>query len=301
MSFEPILLAPEETAEEIYPYRRVWQTSWLEILVLLFGVVLIIVLTDILHVLPDDLSDPLPRMGIALLPLGAWFVFSYRGERRAMQPRPGLLGIVVLGGLVANGIAIPLEERLFVPDQWLPQSGFFGRVLGYMFTLGFTTEFLKYAVLRYTVWPHRFNQRLDGIAYALAVSLGFATVYNLHFALYTETTLPATALRVTSNTFSHLAIGLLIGFFLAELRIGRPPVFWLPMGLMLAAFLSGLYYAFRNLAIVGGLNVGSTASAPIRGLALALGLVTVMFFIVAFLVESADARMEALTGRRQAL
>jgi RsiW-degrading membrane proteinase PrsW (M82 family) len=301
VSFEPILLAPEEIAEEIYPYRRVWQTSWLEILVLLFGVVLILLLTDILHILPDDLSDPLPRLGIALLPLGAWLVFSYRGERRALQPRPALLGIVVLGALVANGIAVPLEERLFVPDQWLPQSGFFGRVIGYMLTVGFTAEFLKYAVLRYSVWPHRFNQRLDGIAYALAVSLGYATVYNLRFALYTEATLPATALRVASFTFSHLAIGLIIGFALAELRIGRPPVFWLPVNLLLAAFLSGLYYAFRNLAIVGGLNVGSTASAPIRGFALAVGLVMIMFFTVAFLVESADARMEALTGRRHAL
>jgi RsiW-degrading membrane proteinase PrsW (M82 family) len=302
VSFEPILLAPEEVAEEIYPYRRVWQTSWLEILVLLFGVVLILLLTDILHILPDNLgNDLLPRLGIALLPFGAWLLFSYRGERRALQPRPGLLGIVVLGALVANGIAVPLEERLFVPDQWLPHNGFFGRVLGYMLTLGFTAEFLKYAVLRYTVWPQRFHQRLDGIAYALAVSLGFATVYNVRFALFADASLPATALRVASFTFSHLAIGLIIGFALAELRIGHPPVFWLPMNLLLASFVSGLFYAFRNLAIVSGLGVGSTASAPIRGLILALGLVTIMFFIMAFLIESADARMEALTGRRHAL
>lgn len=301
MSFEPILLAPEEELEEIYPYRRVWRTSWLEVGTLLLAVIIVVVLTSFIGVLPSDLRDPLPKTAIALLPLVAWFVFSYRGERRAIEPRQGLLGVLLLGMLAANGLAIPLEERLFVPDQWLPGLGFFGRVLGYMMTLGITTQFLKYAILRYTVWPHRLQQRLDGIAYALAVSVGFATVYNLHVALYTDATLSATALRVASITFSHLATSLIMGFFLVELRIGRPPVFWLPTGLVLAAFLDGLYYAFRSLAIVSGLNVGSTASAPMRGLALALGIVIVMFTSVAFIIESADARMEALTGQRRAV
>ena len=143
--------------------------------------------------------------------------------------------------------------------------------------------------------------RLDGIAYAMAAAVGYAVVLNLHAALYTDASLVATALRVASNTFSHVAIGLIMGFFLAELRLGRPPVFWLPLGLLLASFLSGLYYAFRNIAIVGGLGVGSTGSAPLRGLALALGLVIILFAVLAFIIESSDARMEALTGRRQAL
>jgi len=301
LSFEPILLSPEEEAIEIYPYRRVWRTSGFEVGVLLAAVLLIFLLTDVLQVLPTSLRDPLPKVGIAVLPLAAWFLFSFRGERRALSPRPALLRVLVLGILVANAIAIQLEERLYRPEEWLPGSGFFGRVLGYMLTVGITAEFLKYAVLRYTVWPSCFRQRLDGIAYALAVSLGYAIVYNLRFALYTDATLVATALRVASITFSQLGVGVIIGFFLAELRISRPPIFWLPVGLMLAALLSGLYYGFRSITIVSGLNVGATASSPIRGLALALGLVVLMFSIFAFIIESADARMEALTGRRHTL
>jgi Na+-translocating ferredoxin:NAD+ oxidoreductase RnfA subunit len=142
---------------------------------------------------------------------------------------------------------------------------------------------------------------LDGIAYAMAAAVGYAVVLNLHAALDTDSSVTATALRVASNTFSQVAVGLIMGFFLAELRIGRPPVFWLPGGLLLAAFASGLYYAFRGIAIVGGLSVDSTGSAPLRGLALALALVLIVFAIIAFIIESSDARMEALTGRRQAL
>lgn len=301
MSFEPILLAPEEQPEEIYPYRRVWRTSWLEMSLLFFATAILYVLSEFLAVLPAGLQGPLFKVGFALLPLGAWFAFSYWGERRAPQPRTGLIGVLILGGLVANGIAIPLEEHLFLPGRWLPGSGFFGRVLGYMFTIGFTAEFLKYAVLRYAVWPRRFQQRLDGIAYALAVSLGYATAYNLRAALFTDATLAATALRVASVTFSQLGVGVIMGFFLAELNIGRTPVFWLPAGLGLASFVSGLYYAFRGIAIVSGLSTVGTASSPIRGLLLGFGLVVVVFVSLAFIVQSADTRMEALTGRREAL
>ncbi len=301
MSFEPILLAPEEEAVEVYPYRRVWRTAWLEVAALVIVVAGVVVLTQFTNTLPTNYNATWAKTAVALVPFGAWLLFSYRGERRAVQPREGLLGVLVLGALVANAIAIPLEEGLFVPERWMVRSGFFSRVLSYTFTIGFTAEFLKYAVLRYTVWPARFEQRLDGVAYALAVAVGYATVYNLHVALYTEATLSAAALRIASHTFLHMALAPITGYFLAELRIGRPPVFWIPAGLFLTALLSGLYYAFRALALVSGLGIAATASAPLRGLALAVAAVSAALVIMAFLIESADTRMEALTGRRQTI
>lgn len=293
MSFEPILLAPEEEVQEVYPFRRVWRTSWLEVTLLLAAVLAILLLTGLFDVLPDDLRDPLPKLGIALLPLAAWLLISYRGERRALQPRRNLIGVLVLGMLVANGIAMPLEERLFIPDEWLPVQGFFGRVLGYTATVGFTAEFLKFAVLRYTIWPGHFRQRLDGVAYALAVSVGFASVLSVRYALYVDATLTATALRVASITLSQLAVGVIMGFFLAELVIGRVPIFWIPAGLALASLLSGLYYGFRGIAIVSGLSTTGEASAPVRGLALAFGMVTVLFVSMAFIIDNADKRLES--------
>jgi len=301
VSFEPILLAPEEELEEIYPYRRVWRTAWIEVSLLLIVVLALYSLTTIFEIIPADSREPLVKAGVASLPLALWLAISYRGERRALQPRPGLLGVMVLGMLVANGVAIPLEERVFVPERWLPTAGFFGRVLGYTFTIGFAAEFLKYAVLRYAVWPHRFHRRLDAMAYALAVSIGFATALNFRVALVTDATVLATALRVASTTFSHLAVGLIVAYFLVELNIGRPPIFWISAGLLLAALLSGLYYGFRGIAIVSGLSVEGTGSAPIRGLALAFGFVAVMFASIAFIVQSADSRTEALSGGRQTL
>ncbi len=301
MSFEPILLAPEEAVEEIYPFRRVWRTSWIEALLLALAVLAIALLAGPLGLIPAALRDPLPKIGVALLPLGLWLAVSYASERRAPQPRPHLLSVLVLGALLANGVAVPLEERLFQIDQWLPGAGFFARAFGYAATIGFAGEFLKYAALRYTIWPEHIHQRLDGIAYGLAVSVGFATVFSLRFALDLDVTLSATALRVASITFSQAALGALLGFFLAELAIGRTTVLWMPSGLLLTGLLSGLYYAFRGIAIVGGLSVTGTGSAPLRGLMLAFGLLALMYASVAFIVESADTRMRLQGGRRETL
>lgn len=301
MSFEPILLAPEEELEEQYPYRRVWQTSWIEAVVLLIVVVVLVMGSRFISAIPANTREQLPKLAVALLPLVMWLLVSYRGEQRALVRRSGLLRVMIVGGLVANGILVPLDERLFLTDRWLAQQGFFGRVLGYTFTIGFMSQFLKYAVLRYSLWPRRFERRMDGVAYALAVSLGFAIVFNLRFALDGDATLSATALRVASITFSELAIGTIIGYLLVELRLSDPPVFWIPIGLFVAALLSGLYYAFRGIAIVSGIGIGATGSTPIRGLALAFGLLAVIYASLGFIINSADTRMEALTGRRQTL
>jgi RsiW-degrading membrane proteinase PrsW (M82 family) len=142
--------------------------------------------------------EPFLKVGIAVLPFLAWLAVSYRGERRALQPRQGLAGVLLLGALAASGVAIPLEERVFTPDVWLPRVSFFGRTLGYTLTTGLAVEFLKYAVVRYSVWPQHFRQRLDGIAYAMAAAVGYAVVLNLHAALLTDASLTATALRVAT-------------------------------------------------------------------------------------------------------
>lgn len=300
MSFEPILLAPEEIVEEAHPFRRVWRTSWIEATLLALTVTTIWIAGSVLDLVPDT-SALLPRLGIAAFPLLAWLLISYVGERRAPQPRPHMIGIMVLGGLAANAIGVPLEERVFEPDLWLPTAGFFGRVFGFALTTGVTTAFLLYFVLRYSVWPGRFRQRQDGVAYALAAALGYATVYNMRAVVDSDFTLVATALRVASITYVHLAIGAVIGFFLAELIIGRVPVFWMPFGIGFGALLGGLHHAFRAVAVVGGLSTQSTGSSPIRGLALAFGLIALVYIIVAFIIENADLRQRHATGRQELL
>jgi hypothetical protein len=103
---------------------------------------------------------------------------------------------------------------------------------------------------------------------------------------------------MASITLPHLAGGVMVGFFLAELWIARTAILWLPAGLVLAALVSGAHYAFRAIAIVGSPGVASTGSSPLLGLLLAAGFAAAIFALFAFIIASADARAALALSRR---
>jgi RsiW-degrading membrane proteinase PrsW (M82 family) len=286
------LLSPEEESGELYPYRRVWRSLILEMVILLFVVAAVFIGVQL-----DIMEDTYSRTGnilLALLPIGLFYVFSVRSEQRVAEPRRGLLIVLLLSVIVANGVAWTVIQEVFTPDRWLVEAGFFSRIIGYTFTLGLLAEFCKYAVIRYTVWPDRFRYRLDGVAYSVPAALGYALVVNLHFLLQDEPTISAAAIRVLVNVYLHITVGALMGYFLAELLIGRVPFFWLPFGLFLASFISSLFIAFRRIAVVSGLG-----SRDIGGLLLVLGFTVFVLGAVAFLIDSADERTAARVGLRR--
>jgi hypothetical protein len=283
------LLSPEEDVDEIYPYRRVWRTLIIE-MVLLFAL-MIGIFAAIQFEVVEDTYLGLLGTGVVLAPLGFFILITIQGERRALQPRTGLLTVVLVSGIVANGVGVPLVNLIFTPEQWLPEAGFFTRIFGYMLTVGVTAEFLKYAVVRYTVWPNNFTMRVDGIACGVAAALGYATVFNLRDMLLEQPTLSAGTFQVVTFVYWHISIGAILGYFLAELAIGQPSLIWLPLGLFIGSFLNGIYAAFRGIAIVGGLG-----NRAIGGVLVITGFSIVVLGIMSFLIDSADRRMEQQTG-----
>ncbi|MDW8299705.1 MAG: PrsW family glutamic-type intramembrane protease [Anaerolineae bacterium] len=286
------LLTPQREDSDRYPYRRVWRTAWLEA-VLLLGIATTLVfgmrLTELR--LPADLERTL-SFAFGLLPLSLWLSISYIAERRALQPRRNLPAVVTLGGLAASGVAVPLTT-LFAPEEWLSTASGLDRIVGYTLSVGIVHEFLKYAVLRYSVWRTDFTTRLDAVAYAMAAAVGFATALNIHFALNNTLNLASAALRMTEIALAQIAISPILGFVLYELR--KPNVFILtPMlGVLVAALFNALSIVIRAGLIVSNVSRTSTANNAIYGLGMALFLVVVLFSALSFLVRAADER-EAL-------
>ncbi len=290
MSSRPMLLSPQEEKKEIRLYRRVWPTAITEIAALLMIVGGVLLVGRFLHPSLGTTQRLLIGLGLALLPLALWGAISYRLEQNARRPRPRLLIVLMLSMLAANAVGVPLVNRFFAVDEWLPTTSGLTRIIGYTLTVGFVDEFLKFAVLRYSVWPTYFGSRIDGVAYSMAASIGYATVLSLNFVLGEAADPSAVALRVAGITMSQLAIGTIMGFLLAELKLGKPAVFWLPMGLGLAALLHGLYTAIRASLIVGGVNTTATGSVPAASLGVGLFLIFALFSSVSFLISSADER-----------
>jgi RsiW-degrading membrane proteinase PrsW (M82 family) len=286
----PILLTPQREEKEIYPYRRVWRTASREALVLILATAATILATRFLPVRLSETGRRVFGVGFALLPFGLWWFISFRAERRALQPRERLLTVALLGALAASGVALPVTERLFAVEDWLTTAGGLDRLAGYMLTVGVVQEFLKYAVMRYSLWPRVFRTRLDGVAYAMATAVGYATALNLNLVTGSDLDPVSVALRVCETTLAQVAIGTIMGFCLSELTQPTVPIFIVPGGLILASVLAGFSIVLRGGLIVSGVSSSSTGNNAIMGLGMAIFLVVALFSSMGFLIHNADER-----------
>lgn len=290
MTVRPALLSPLEEGRQVQLYRPVWRTATIEIAILLVIVGAILIVSRFLHPTLTGTQKTAIGVSLALLPLLLWYGISYRQEQQARQPRQRLLSVLVLSMLVANAVGVPLIERVFAVDQWLPTTGGLTRIIGYTLTVGFTYELLKFVVLRFSVWPAYFNTRSDGIAYSMAAALGYATILSLNYVFDQPAEPSAVALRVAGIALSQVAIGTIMGFLLAELKLSKPLAYWMPLGLAVASLLQGLYVTFRAGLIVGGISDTSTGNIPAASLGIAIFLVVILFSTISFLINNAERR-----------
>lgn len=290
-----ILLRPQREQSEVYPFRRVWRTASIEA-----GLLLILTLISALLLPRLPLPVSLQRLvGIAFtfVPVVLWFLFSIRGERKALQPRTRLIPVAILGALVSSGIGIPLVERFYAVDTWLTTVDGLSRIIGFTLTAGMTHAFLQYVTLRFSFWPEAFEYRLDGIAYGMAVALGYATAINLNFALSATNLAPASiVLRTTEQTLAQVAISTIIGYCLVELNRPNVFVFMMPAGLLISALLHGLAIVIRAGLIVTGVTSTTTGNSATMGLAMAVVLLAVLFLAMRFLILNADERENLRRG-----
>jgi RsiW-degrading membrane proteinase PrsW (M82 family) len=298
-TFDPGLLLPPREEEETYPYRRAWRSMAVESAIMLGIAAALFVAFDFLSVrLPESLRTPV-NVGLALIPVALWLAFSWWPERSVIQPRPRLLTVMIVSGLAANAIGIPLINDFLKVDRWLPLSSAIARIVGYTFTVGIVQEMLKYLVIRYTVWPEQFRNRLDGVAYGAACAVGYATVLNLHFALSNPSTPDITANRIFSNLALHLVTSVVVGYGLAEVRFSQPSPFLMTLSIALAAFITGIVIPIRAGLVNASLSLDNTATnpllnisatKPLQGLAFSLGLLVALSLTMSFLFGSADQR-----------
>jgi len=290
MSIRPTLLTPFDAPQNVYPFRQIWRTALIEIAVLTGVAVALILAARFTHITFGDTARRVIGFILALLPLILWLAISYRGERRAMRPRARLPLVLFLTALLANAVGIPLVDQIFTVDTWLPSAGAVSRILGYTLIFGFTTEFLKFAVVRFTVWESYISTRQDALAYSLAAAVGYATVMNINFVLNQISDPAAVAARMAGTTLSQMAIGLLVGLALAELRLGNPAVIALPLSIGIAALLQGIFIESRSALVVGAFSERASGNAPAGGIIVGVVLVLLLFGLVAFLVRTADVR-----------
>lgn len=208
---------------------------------------------------------------LALVPAFIWMAFFYLQDRAEPEPKGFVFGVFVLGGLLAAAVGIPLVDDLFRVSHWLYTDSL-TTLIGSILVIGFTQEFLKYAAVRFTIYhSDEFDEVTDGIVYATAAGLGYATVLNIQFVVSNGgVDLGAGVIRMAVVALAQASFAGIVGYFLGRAKFESEPIWWMPLGITLAAVMNGTFNWLRGRVIqTGGVSLSGASSNPWLGLALA--------------------------------
>lgn len=120
-------------------------------------------------------------------------------------------------------------------------------------------EFAKYIIVRYVAQSNKeFNEPFDGIVYAVAVSLGFATLENI---MYTFQYGAGTGiLRAFTAVPAHATFGILMGYFMGKAKFSKNKVQLNLIGLFCAILFHGAYDFFLFIDFIPGISTGAFVS-----------------------------------------
>ncbi|MCX7025076.1 MAG: PrsW family glutamic-type intramembrane protease [Spirochaetes bacterium] len=272
-----------------YERKGVWVSTLLGIA----GSIVLVLLVSLL----EPVLAPLLRAGgggrlveslvLALLPAFIWLVVFYRLDSVEPEPKGFVIGMFILGAILAQGVAVPVLDKLFDVNSWIGRTGLAGRILVSILTFGVVQEYLKYAAVRFTVYgSQEFDERSDGVVYGSAAGLGFAAMLNMGYLLGLDgMDLSVAVTRVVITTLAHACAGGISGYFLGRAKLEDMPFWWLPLGVLVAAVVNGTERIFLQEVSQQGISF-----KPIYGLALAAVVAAAAFWILFYLIRRVNSQ-----------
>ncbi len=261
-----------------------WWAMALDILGLL---VFVLVFNFVLPPLGNNLGDGARialGMLFALIPALLWLGFFAIFDRLEPEPKRMVIAAFAGGAIVFAALAGPLLNGVFAVDEWL-YATWWSRLFGGILVVGVIEEYLVFLTVRYMVFEHaEFNERVDGVVYAVAAGLGVATAINFQYVLaHGGVDLDIGSVRMVINALAFASFAGVLGYFIGQARFERVPWYYLPSGLLAAATLNGLFFF-----VLEQPSTGLVASKPWASLALAAGVALAALLIVFWLVARAN-------------
>lgn len=150
-------------------------------------------------------------LAAAIAPGIALLSYFYLKDRYETEPVSTVVRMFVLGALLVFPTMV--IQRAFV-------LGFGDNPFLFSFVYSsFIEEFLKWFLIFFVIYKHSdFNEPYDGIVYAVAVSLGFATVENVFYALLSEPSVSTLLMRALLPVSGHALFGVIMGYHVGKAK-----------------------------------------------------------------------------------
>ncbi len=152
-------------------------------------------------------------MAVLLASLAPVFIilfYIYFRDKYDKEP----LGLLIKALLLGIAIVVPVifVERMLM--TMMPQSSKVAEAAYHAFVVaGSTEELFKFLALYLLVWKNpNFNEKFDGIVYAVFVSLGFAGVENVLYVM--DGGMQTALIRAITAVPAHAIFGITMGYYL---------------------------------------------------------------------------------------
>jgi len=176
---------------------------------------------------------------LALAPAVILMMYVYFRDKYEKEPIKLILKGIVLGAIIIFPVGL-IENSIIGFGTGLDKiqkAAYDGFIVA-----GATEEAFKYFVVFILIWRNsNFNEKFDGIVYAVSVSLGFAAIENL-FYVFSNNSMQVGLLRAFTAVPGHTIFGVVMGFYLGLARFsdnGRGK--WLLRAFTVPWLLHGIY------------------------------------------------------------
>ncbi len=162
---------------------------------------------------------------LALFPVILIILFIYRKDKYEKEP-PKLMAKAFVGGIFAAlttlGLAPVLVVFSYIPKD--PIAAF----IDAFYSAALPEESLKFLFLFLFIWRQKdFNERFDGILYAVLVAMGFAALENILYVM--DGNIQTAIGRAILSVPGHGFFGVIMGYYfaLARFSTGSPRIWYL--------------------------------------------------------------------------
>ncbi len=147
---------------------------------------------------------------LALAPVFIIALYVYYRDKYEREPIWLLLKALAAGCLIT--VPVIIIER-FLSNQ-MPELSNTGTAFYNAFLVaGFTEELFKYLAFIFLIWTNtNFNEKFDGIVYAVFISLGFAGIENILYVFHHGEFVGYT--RMVISVPAHALFGITMGYYL---------------------------------------------------------------------------------------
>jgi RsiW-degrading membrane proteinase PrsW (M82 family) len=220
---------------------------------------------------------------LAIVPSAVWLYFFYRQDRLEPEPKTKLAMVFLLALLLASAVGVPLIYDWFRMPAWASVESVTS-LLASILIVGFTWQAIAYLAVRLVVYATpEFDERMDGIVYGTVAGLGVATLLNLNYVIANGgVALGPGVIRVVTTALAQASFSGLLGYFMAEAKFEHKPIWWVPLGLFIAAVLNGLFNWLLGEVSASGLTV-----SPWRSLVLGIVVALAVFALLLTLMRRA--------------